>query len=202
MLTPFGIGRARFFINGVDTETQGVDTVLRYALLTEAAGRWNFTLSANWNSTDVTALPSTNVIPQGGTLFGRINVITFEGGEPDNKQSLMVDWDQPTAFGALGATLKATNYGQVTEPQPVAALDLFLGSAVVMDMELRARFGKGDNAAVGMDNRWTNTRPEPPLPSTPPARNRFHAIHRLDSNGRYLYARVGYNCRAEQLPKH
>ena len=143
LLQPFGIGRARFFINGVDTTTEGVDAVVRYVAVTEAAGRWDFTLSANWNSTEVTALPTTNVIPQGGTLFGRINVITFEEGQPDNKQSAMVNWDQEFGFGALGGTVKATHYGKVVEPQPTAALDVFLGGAVLVDLELHTRFGDG-----------------------------------------------------------
>ena len=193
LLTPFGIGRARFFINGVDTETKGVDAVLRYGLLTETAGSFNFTLSANWNSTDVTALPSTNVIPQGGTLFGRINVITFEEGQPDNKQSMVVDWDQPTAFGGLGATLKATNYGQVTEPQTVAALDLFLGSAVVMDLELRARFGKGATAAVGIDNFLDKYPTMSTIAVNTTGAQSYSRYAPFGFNGRFLYARLGYN---------
>ena len=152
LLQPFGIGRARFFINGVDTTTEGVDAVVRYVAVTEGAGRWDFTLSANWNSTEVTALPTTNVIPQGGTLFGRINVITFEEGQPDNKQSAMVNWDQEFGFGALGATVKATHYGKVVEPQPTAALDVFLGGVVLVDLELHTRFGDGFTAAIGADN--------------------------------------------------
>jgi iron complex outermembrane receptor protein len=48
LIQPFGIGRARFFINGVDTSTEGVDLVSRYKLRTEKLGRFDFTLSANW----------------------------------------------------------------------------------------------------------------------------------------------------------
>ena len=48
-----GVGGGRFFINGVDTRTEGVDLVLNYPLETAAAGRFDFTLAANFNSTDV-----------------------------------------------------------------------------------------------------------------------------------------------------
>ena len=193
LLQPFGIGRARFFINGVDTTTEGVDAVLNYTLLTSAAGRWDFTLSANWNRTEVTALPSTNVIPQGGTLFGRINVITFEDGQPDNKQSLMVNWDQSLGFGGLGATVRATNYGQVVEPQPTAPLDVFLGSAVLVDLELRARFGEGFTAAIGADNVLDKYPTETPVTVNTTGATSYSRYSPFGFNGRFLYARLGYN---------
>jgi len=193
LLQPFGIGRARFFINGVDTTTEGIDAVLHYALLTEAAGKWNFTLSANWNTTDVTALPSTNVIPQGGTLFGRINVITFEQGQPDNKQSLMINWDQQTGFGLFGATAKATHYGKVVEPQPTAPLDVMLGSAVVVDLELHTRFGQGFTAAIGADNLLDKYPTKTPVAVNTTGATSYSRYAPFGFNGRFLYARLGYN---------
>jgi len=48
LLQPFGVTTARFFINGVDTRTKGVDVVGRYRLDTEEAGRFDFTLAANF----------------------------------------------------------------------------------------------------------------------------------------------------------
>jgi len=193
LLQPFGIGRARFFINGVDTTTKGVDAVLRYALPTVSAGKWDFTLSANWNSTDVTALPSTNVIPQGGTLFGRINVITFEQGQPDNKQSLIVNWDQQLGFGLFGATAKATHYGKVVEPQPTAPLDVMLGSAVVVDLELHTRFGQGFTAALGADNLLDKYPTKTSIAVNTTGATSYSRYAPFGFNGRFLYARLGYN---------
>src|SRR5690606_7891427 len=54
-----GIGGGRFFINGVDTETEGVDIVLNYPWSTDAWGQFDFTVTANFNSTDVTRVPTT-----------------------------------------------------------------------------------------------------------------------------------------------
>ncbi len=194
LLQPFGIGRARFFINGVDTETQGVDAVLRYSLLTGSAGKWDFTLSANWNETEVTQLPSTNVIPQGGVLFGRINVLTFEEGQPDNKQSLAIAWDQPVGFGALGATLRATNYGQVVEPTaPPIPSDIFLGSAVLVDLELRTRIGNGLLLAIGADNVLDKYPTMTPATANTTGALAFSRYSPFGFNGRFLYARLGYN---------
>jgi iron complex outermembrane receptor protein len=44
------VGAARFFINGLDTTTEGFDAVLTYRLGTESFGTWN--LSAAYNSND------------------------------------------------------------------------------------------------------------------------------------------------------
>lgn len=192
LLAPFGIGRARFFINGVNTETTGVDAVLRYALATGAAGRWDFTLSANWNKTDVTQLPTTNVIPQGGVLFGRINVLTFEEGQPDNKQSLAVDWSLPTTFGSIGATLKATNYGEVLEPQPTQPLDVHMGAATLVDLELRSEVGPGFSIALGADNVLDKYPTAVSAAANTTGALGFSRYSPFGFSGRYLYGRLGY----------
>ena len=92
LIAPFGASVARFFINGVDTKTEGVDLVARYLLRTDGAGRFEFVAAGNWNNTDVEGLPSLNVIdnicvgqPAPCTppvLFGRINTLTFEKALP------------------------------------------------------------------------------------------------------------------------
>ena len=83
-----GIGGGRFFINGVDTETEGVDVVVNYPLRETAAGRFDLTLPANFNSTDVTRVPQTAqlaALNPAPPLFDRINVLTFEEGNPDEQ---------------------------------------------------------------------------------------------------------------------
>ncbi|MCR6644965.1 MAG: TonB-dependent receptor [Terricaulis sp.] len=55
-----GVGGGRFFINGVDTETRGVDIVANYTLQTDQIGAFNFTLGANFNETEVTRVPTTS----------------------------------------------------------------------------------------------------------------------------------------------
>src|SRR4030095_5567199 len=80
-----GAGGGRFFINGVDTETQGVDVVLNWPVAT-GAGRFDFTFTANFNETDVTSVPST---PQLAALspppgrFDRLHILHFQEGTPD-----------------------------------------------------------------------------------------------------------------------
>ena len=98
LIAPFGATVARFFINGVETKTEGIDLVTRYLWRTESAGKFEFVAAGNWNDTEVEKVPSTNVIdnicvgqPAPCTppvLFARINTLTFEEGTPDSKISL------------------------------------------------------------------------------------------------------------------
>ena len=202
LIRPFGIGRARFFINGVDTTTEGVDLVSRYKLRTEKLGRFDFTLSANWNSTEITRLPSTNVLatictgqPPGcvaPALFARINQVTFEEGTPSDKQTLAVDWTLPVSYGEWGVGLKATNYGSIVDPQTAPVADILAGAATIVDLELRAKFGEGFSASVGADNLLDKyPTPSTAAQNTTGARS-FTSFSPFGFNGRFLYARLGY----------
>jgi outer membrane receptor protein involved in Fe transport len=104
-----GAGGGRFFINGVDTQTQGVDVVLNWPFET-GAGRFDFTFTANFNQTDVTSVPSTPqlaALNPPPVLFDRFNILTFEEGTPDSKLTAQVNWN----FDRWGATLRGTHYG-------------------------------------------------------------------------------------------
>ena len=106
-----GIGGGRFFINGVDTETQGVDVVMNWPLATDIAGRFDLTFTANFNSTEVTRTPTTAplaALSPSPVLFDRLNVLTFEEGSPKNKFAANANW----SLGDWGATLRATRYGE------------------------------------------------------------------------------------------
>ncbi len=173
LIAPFGANVARFFINGVETRTEGIDLVARYALRDTPAGRFDFVFAGNWNDTEVKDLPSTNVIdnicvgqPAGcvpPVLFGRINTLTFEEGTPDSKLSLAVDWSIPLGASSFGVNLKGTKYGEVVEPgAPTTAeiaaglanaRDLVIGGDFVVDLALTARFIDSKlGILVGADN--------------------------------------------------
>ena len=62
LIAPFGATVARFFINGVETTTEGIDVVARYMLRHRGLGRFEIIAAGNWNDTEVEEVPSTNVI--------------------------------------------------------------------------------------------------------------------------------------------
>ena len=130
-----GVGGGRFFINGVDTETQGVDLVVNWPVET-GVGRFDFTFTANYNETDVTRVPSTPqlaALSPPPVLFDRFNILTFEEGTPKDKLSAQVSWN----LDRLGATLRAIRYGEVLSPD--SCRDVRNGGAGTRSGRHRAR---------------------------------------------------------------
>ena len=147
LIAPFGATVARFFINGVETKTEGIDLVARYLWRTENVGRFEFIAAGNWNDTEVEKVPSTNVIdnicngqPAPCTppvLFARINTLSFEEGTPDNKMSLGVDWNIPLGSAEFGVNLKGTRYGEVIEPGVPTAAEISAGAEDARDLHIQ-----------------------------------------------------------------
>jgi iron complex outermembrane receptor protein len=173
LIAPFGANVARFFINGVDTRTEGIDVVARYVLDTARLGHFDFTAAGNWNSTDVEKVPTTNVIanicngqPAPCTppvLFDRVNRLSFEEGTPDNKISLGTNWHILAAGVEWGVDLKGTRYGEVVEPGVPSAAeiaaglpearDLHIQPDWLIDLALSARLFENElRATLGVDN--------------------------------------------------
>jgi len=185
-----GLGAARFFINGVDTTTKGVDIVARYRLDTDTAGRFDITAAANFNSTDVTKIPTTSVLsalPVPPILFDRGNRLTFEEGTPDQKHVLAVDW----SLGNFGATAKATYYGDVLIPNNTATLDYKAGDHTLIDLEARYQFPHGVNLALGVNNLFDEYPNATPTNVNTNGPIGFPSYSPFGFNGRFLYGRIG-----------
>ena len=192
-----GVGGGRFFINGVDTETEGVDIVMSYPWTTDGAGRFDFTLTANFNSTDVTKVPTTAqlaALDPAPVLFERVNVLTFEQGTPENKFSLGVNW----TLDRFGASLRATRYGEALSPDTAATFtsatinDVVLSPATLIDLEGRFDITDSLRVALGADN-ITDEYPDP----NPPAVNgtgttAFSNYSAFGRSGRFVYGRLTY----------
>lgn len=194
-----GIGGGRFFINGVDTETEGVDIVMNYPLRTDTAGRFDLTLTANFNSTDVTRVPQTAplaALSPAPALFDRVNVLTFEEGTPDNKFAAAVNWN----LERWGATVRATRYGEVLSPDTAATYatvaagtrpnDVTLGAKTLLDLE--GRFAITDNIklAIGGENVFDEYPDPNPIAVNTTGTTSFSNYSPFGRSGRYIYGRV------------
>ena len=186
-----GSGGGRFFLNGVDTATQGVDVVASYALRSTVAGHFGLTATANFNNTHVNALPAIplqSVLNPAPTLFGRVNVLTFEQGTPKDKFSYAVNWK----LSRWGATLRATRYGEVLSPGTVATSDVVLTPKTLVDIEARVELFNGLKLAIGADNlldQYPDATP-PSLNSTGVAA--FSNYSPFGRSGRFVYGRLAY----------
>jgi iron complex outermembrane receptor protein len=186
------LGAARFFINGVDTTTKGIDIVAHYRLPTENAGRFDFTLASNFNNTEVTRIPTTrqlSALPVPPILFDRGNRLTFESGTPAQKYVGSVDW----SMGIFGANVKATKYGSVLIPGATAAnanLDYRTGSHTLVDAEARVDLPYGVQWAVGANNLFDEYPNQTPTIVNTNGPIGFPSYSPFGFNGRYLYSRV------------
>jgi iron complex outermembrane receptor protein len=188
----FPVGGGRFFINGVDTTTDGVDVVFNAPFNAGDAGKFDLTLAANVNKTEVTKVPTATTLSAfnpAPVLFGRINVLTFEKGTPKNKLSANLNWK----LGQWGATARATRYGESLTPAATAAQDFTLGAKTVVDLEARFALTSKINLAVGADNVF-DVYPD----AFPPALNTtgaamFSNYAPFGRSGRFVYGRASYS---------
>jgi iron complex outermembrane receptor protein len=187
-----GVTRARFFINGVETETRGFDVVATYGLETDAYGDFDFSLGYNQTETDVTAAPTSPVLP-GVTLFARREIARFEVGQPENKFIASVDWSR----GDFGGFIRATRYGETIDPSTSAAFDEVLSPKTIFDAEFSADVTQGLTLAFGANNLFDEypdtTAATPALDSTFGRIFPFSGFSPFGFSGRYLYARARYS---------
>ncbi|MBW8784343.1 MAG: TonB-dependent receptor [Novosphingobium sp.] len=207
------VGAARFFINGLDTRTQGVDAVLNWRLPLDAdMGRWNLTAAYNYNKSKILRyhndLGPLATIP-GLVLFGRQESLRFTQGQPRDKVVLSLDGD----VGRFGITARTTRYGKVVSPGAVAPVanptsltdygpdDVFLGAKWITDLELRFKPIDRLSFAIGADNVFDVYPDRVPFGLRPasvgggayPATQEFLPYSNFSPfgfNGRFLYARA------------
>jgi len=205
------IGAARFFINGLDTTTRGLDVIGTYRFAAGGLGRWNLTAALNLNETKINkrldALGPLAEIPD-LVLFGRQEGIRLTEGQPKNKIVLSADGD----IGDFGVTARTTRYGKVVAVEATAPLapnatsltalspdDQVLSAKWITDLELRYTVMKRVDLAIGANNLfdvYPDRRPFGVRPDGALYPQNFQYIPYSSGspfgfNGRFLYARIG-----------
>ena len=193
IIQPLGVTSARFFTNGLETTTKGIDVVGRYRMQTSGGDRFDFTLAGNYNKTEVTKIPGIPLVSipvSPNFLFDRSNILAFEKGTPEIKVVGSMDWVR----GPWSSTTRATYYDSVLVANNNASIDYRTGNHTLVDLEGRYEFAQGVKLAIGVNNLFDE------YPTfTPAALNAqtgsvgFPQFSPFGFNGRFLYARIGYN---------
>lgn len=187
-----GAGGGRFFLNGVDTETTGVDIIANYAFPETALGSFSATAGANFNKTEVTAIPAiptlTSLTPP-PVLFARTNVLTFEEGTPKDKFTGQVNWEN----GPFEATLRAVRYGEVLVPSNTASLDYTLSPQTLIDLEARYTWNDLVTLSVGADNLLDEYPDAAPFNLNSTGNTPFSTYSPFGYSGRFVYTRATVN---------
>ena len=202
------VNAARFFVNGVDTRTKGLDLVATYRMPMVFDGRLNLTAGLNLNKTKirkVLAAPGTLSEVPNLVLFGRQESLRLVKGQPRNKINLAADYERDW----LGVTLRSTRYGKALDAgAPVSGVqDIHLAAKWITDLEFRFKpMGDRFTLALGGNNIFdiypTNTprgQAVDPLSGAtvnlPATRyvTPFSNFSPFGFNGRFLYGRVSVN---------
>jgi iron complex outermembrane recepter protein len=187
-----GSGGGRFFLNGVDTETKGIDIVANYSFPETDFGRFDATFGANFNKTDVTAvpdLPQLTALPTPPTLFGRVNVLTYEEGTPKDKFTGSLSWVK----GPFGATLRAIRYGEVLVPSSNAANDYTIDPNTLLDLEGRYTWNERVTVSIGADNLFDEYGTPAPASQNGTGNTPFSGYIPYGSSGRFVYGKLKVN---------
>jgi iron complex outermembrane recepter protein len=148
---------ARFFINGIDTRTEGLDIVASYRVPDFGAGRFTLTAGFNVNDTAITGRRTFSGF-NAQRLFARPESFRLTDGQPSNKLNLGLDWE----LAPFGASLRANRFGSVflpigsnndlTIPEGAAPGDVTLSPKWVVDLEARFTLMERIQLAVGANN--------------------------------------------------
>jgi iron complex outermembrane receptor protein len=194
------ITSARFFVNGIDTRTQGIDIVGSYRMPDLGLGRITLTAGYNYNRTRITdraALPS---LP-GLTLFARPESLRLTNGQPRSKVNLGLDWD----YSIFGLTARTNRYGSVLIPGTTTDINVPIGASPtdftlsprwITDVELRFHplgRDRGLELAVGANNVFDVYPDRLPAGGIFGLNNFFlpySSFSPFGFNGRFVYGRV------------
>ncbi|MCW1427826.1 TonB-dependent receptor plug domain-containing protein [Novosphingobium sp. JCM 18896] len=203
------VGAARFFINGLDTTTEGVDVIASWRAPSSALGDWTLTAAYNHNDSAIdrriNTLGPLAQIP-GIVLFGRVEGIRFTDGQPNEKLVLSAEGRK----GPFGLTARSTRYGRVIAPGATAPLtdansltalgpdDARLRPKWITDLEARYTFMERFELAVGANNLFdvypdrlpTGRRPDGGFYPVNQQYLPYSNFSPFGFNGRFLYARV------------
>ncbi len=189
---------ARFFVNGVDTRTQGIDVVATYRLPEFGLGDFRLTAGYNYNDTkiiDRAVLPS---LP-GLLLFGRVESFRLTDGQPTNKLNLSLDW----SLGPVNAVIRANRFGEVftagagaiTVGKGDAPADFTLTPKWLTDLQVTLKVHEGLRFTVGADNVF-DVYPDRLPERAPFTANSFFlpysSLSPFGFNGRFLYSRLDF----------
>jgi len=178
------------FVNGVDTQTYGLDYVATYAMSYGAFGHIDYSLSANYNDTHVVKIlpPPTNVSPN-VVLLDQGAVSGLEDSTPKWRAALNAYWSK----GPWSLNVRENFYGSsFTYGQDSVSgkyVQLLSRSAFLTDFEGGYTFPHGFKFAMGANNAFNV------YPNKLPYGYRYSQLAK-DSSGfatQYSAAPYGYN---------
>ena len=163
VLTKYGysaINSVRYFTNGLNSQTQGLDIVVRDHWDFGAYGQLQASVAANWNKVEITKLlPISPILNGSGVVpIGVQSQGFFTRFAPDNK------WVATLAYthGPWEVSATTTRYGHYVFTATTPALTQTFGVQWVENLAISRTFKDGYRFTVGA-NHILNSNPDQPL---------------------------------------
>lgn len=143
---------ARFFINGIDTRTQGIDIVGSYRVPDFGLGKLTLNVGFNINDTKITDRSAISSFTS-QRLFARQESLRLTDGQPSNKFNAGVTWN----IGNFGMSLNANRFGKVLLPDSVTTVAVdgnpvsLINPAIRDDIRVAAGNAPGD---ISLSPKW------------------------------------------------
>ncbi|MBC7974981.1 MAG: TonB-dependent receptor [Myxococcales bacterium] len=198
ILAPFqGVTQAQFFANAVDTDTQGIDAVVDYAVDT-GAGTLTLGLAANFTRTlveDVNLPPTLdakfgpdNRAALETFFFGRLATSRIEDAVPRQKGYAQARYN----LKQLSALVRANYYGRVRFQADSTVNDEEFAAKTLFDVDLGVQVTKNLHLSIGADN-VLNTFPDKQTKASNISSGRFvysRNVSQFGQNGGFYYGRL------------
>ena len=142
------VATAAFFLNGVDTDTTGVDLRARWRTNLADGILW-LSANAHFNETEITGRRKPDGAPTNLTFddyYGGWAAQLLVEGQPRRQANVTADWER----GGLGFLGRVNYYGETTQ-NPVDTGTVTVAAASTLDLEGRLRTGAVD-WSVGVNN--------------------------------------------------
>lgn len=188
-----GIQSVRYFFNGIDTRTRGIDVAGEYVW----QSRWgpiHLGLGLNVNNTDVTGRAATPAVLGGPSAtdprFGARDELQLERWTPDSKLHLSARWQGRR----LGVETRLVRYGEVVDLGSSPADDQTLDTPWVLDVHARYQLTEHGYMGMGIYNMFDEYPGARPRSDSDPVMNRLAPYSNYSPfgfNGRFAYLRLG-----------
>ena len=143
------VNGVRYFHNGIDTRTRGIDFSSRYTLDLASHGELLLSAALNLNSNRVDKVHESTILSSSGlSRFGRREQQQLEKGTPDSRFEISARWQKER----MRATLKLTALGKTLVAADSAAQDRTLDSMWLLDLSVRYQATEKISLVFGSNN--------------------------------------------------
>lgn len=190
LLQAANANRGAFFVNAIDTRTQGIDIVLSQNA-NVGRGRLNTILAATFAQTTLSEVKPNNILAGKESIyFDRTSQIFLENAVPNTKVNLTFNYN----LNRFNIMLRNVYFGEVREATNVEANDQTFAAKVVTDLSIGYGITKNLRLTIGANN-LLDVYPDMNIEANQGGGQFLYSrrSQQFGANGRFLFARASFS---------